>query len=122
MQSLRGERRQDIGIVAADEACRARGLLGEVREPLLGLRVAVDADELAAGAEPVGDEAGVAARAERAVDRGLARGGVERLDQLAGEDGDVQSWHVDYKCHGFTGVPEASRCADSPTVDSESCS
>ena len=46
------------------------------------------------GAEAVGDQARVAARAERAVDGDLARLRVERLDQLAGEDRDVGLGHV----------------------------
>ena len=45
-------------------------------------------------AEAVRHEAAVAARADRAVDRDLARVRVERLDQLPGEDGDVGAWHV----------------------------
>ena len=46
------------------------------------------------GPDPVGDEARVAAAAQRAVDRDLARLRVQRLDQLAGEDRDVRAWHV----------------------------
>ncbi len=46
------------------------------------------------GPEPAGDEARVARRAERAVDRDLAGLRIERLDQLAGEDRDVGLGHV----------------------------
>ena len=61
---------------------------------LLGERVAVDADQQAGRAEAVGDQARVAAGAERAVDGDLARLRVERLDQLAGQDRDVRARHV----------------------------
>ena len=57
----------------------------------LGLRVAVDADQLARGADPVGHQARVAAGAERAVDRDLAGRGIEQVDQLAGQHGDVDA-------------------------------
>ena len=73
---------------------RQDDLGGELGERLLGERVAVDADEQAGGPEAVGDEAGVAAGADGAVDRDLARLRVERLDQLPGEDRDVRAWHV----------------------------
>ena len=48
----------------------------------------------AGGADAVGDETGVAAGAEGAVDDGLAGLRVECLDQLAGEDRDVGLRHV----------------------------
>ncbi len=67
---------------------------GELGERLLGQRVAVDRDQRAGRAEAVGDEARVAAGAERAVDRDLAGLRVERLDQLRGQDRDVDAWHV----------------------------
>ena len=56
---------------------------GERREALLGERVAVDRDERARGAEPLGEQARVPAVAERAVDRRLAGLRVEQLEQLA---------------------------------------
>ena len=83
-----------MGEVGAQEARAAGHLGGELGEGLLGERVAVDADEQAGGAEAVGHEAPVAARADRAVDGDLPRVRVERLDQLPGEDGDVGTWHV----------------------------
>ena len=46
---------------------------GQLGEALLGDRVAVDPDQRPAGADPLGDQARVAAAADRAVDRGLAR-------------------------------------------------
>ena len=69
-------------------------LARQLVEALLGGGVAVDADERAGGPDPVGDEARMAAVAERAVDRDLARLRVEQLDQLAGQDRDVWACHV----------------------------
>ena len=46
------------------------------------------------GPEAVGDQARVAAAAERAVDGDLARLRVEEVDELAGEDRDVGGGHV----------------------------
>ena len=89
-QPLRVQRRQDVGVVAGDEARRAGHLGREAGELLRRLRVAVDADQLAARADPVRHQPGVAARAEGAVDRDRARLGVEHLDQLAGQDRHVQ--------------------------------
>ena len=80
--------------VRAQEARLARHLGGELGEGLLGERVAVDRDQRAGGTDPVGDQPGVAGGAERAVDGDLARLRVERLDELAGEDGDVRAGHV----------------------------
>ena len=56
--------------------------------------IAVDRDQRARGAEPVGDQPGVAGGAERAIDRDLARMGVERFDELARQNRDVRAWHV----------------------------
>ena len=47
-----------------------------------------------AGPEPVGDQARMAGRAERAVDGDLPGLGVERLDELARQDRDVYAGHV----------------------------
>jgi hypothetical protein len=80
--------------VGAQEAGLARDLRGELGEGLLGERVAVDRDQRPGGADAVRDQAGVARRAERAVDCDLARLRVQRLDELPGEDGDVRAWHV----------------------------
>ena len=66
----------------------------EFREMLLGRRVAIDADQRPAGPEALGDEPRVTRAADRAVDRGLARTRVERLDQLARENRDVGGGHV----------------------------
>jgi hypothetical protein len=83
-----------VGEVRAQEA-RAAGHLGGKRgEGLLGERVAVDPHQQAGGAEAVRHEAPVAARAHGAVDGDLALVGVEGLDQLARENGDVGAWHV----------------------------
>ena len=80
--------------VGAQEARLARDLGGERGERLLGERVAVDRDQRAGGADPVGDQARVAGGAERAVDDDLAGLRVQRLDQLPGEDRDVRAGHV----------------------------
>ena len=94
LEALVAQLLEPVGEVGADEARAALDLGGELGERLLGERVAVDADEQPGGAEALGDEAAVAARAHRAVDRDLARLGVQSLDQLPGEDGDVRAWHV----------------------------
>ena len=65
---------------------------GELAPALLGGRIAVDGDQLALGADALGDQAGVAAAAEGAVDEGLPRAGVEDVDQLGGENGLVFLW------------------------------
>ncbi len=57
-------------------------------------RIAVDRDQRAGRAEPVGDEACVPGGAERAVDRDLAGLGVERFDELTRQDRNVCAWHV----------------------------
>ena len=67
---------------------------GELGEGGLRQRVAVDADQQAGRAEAVGDEPRVAGGAEGAVDRDLAGLRIERFDQLAGEDRDVDAGHV----------------------------
>ena len=79
----------------------ARVVVGERREVLLGERVAVDRDVGPVRAEVVGDEARVAARAERAVDGGLAVTGPQQVEQLGGEDGDVRGGHLSQ--HGSVG-------------------
>ena len=72
----------------------ARKLCRELREAVLGGRIAVDRDQRPARPDPVGDEPRVAPSAERAVHRHLARLRIEELDQLAGEDRDVGLGHV----------------------------
>ena len=67
---------------------------GERGEGGLGGRVAVDRDQRSGRAETLGDEPRVAGAAERAVDGGLARLRVQRLDQLTGENRDVRLGHV----------------------------
>jgi hypothetical protein len=49
---------------------------------------------VAGRAQAIGHQARVAAAAERAVDRELARLGVEEVDELAGQDRDVRGGHV----------------------------
>ena len=66
---------------------RQGDLGGELGEGLLGERVAVDGDEQPGGAEALGDQPRVTARAERAVDGDLARLGVERLDSSPARTG-----------------------------------
>ena len=85
------ERADEIG---ADEAGLAWDLGGELGEPLLGERVAIDPDQRAAGPIRSAIRPRVAAAADRAVDRDLPRPRVEQLDQLAGEHRDMRRGHV----------------------------
>jgi hypothetical protein len=80
--------------VGAQEAGGARDLGGERGERLLRERVAVDPDQRPRRADALGDQAGVAAGAERAVDHDVAGARVERVDQLARQHGDVGLGHV----------------------------
>ena len=80
--------------VGAQEAGSRRGIGGELAPALLRGRVAIDRDQLALGADPLRDQAGVAAAAEGAVHERLARAGVEDVDQLGGEDGIVFDGHI----------------------------
>jgi hypothetical protein len=65
-----------------------------VLEALLGRGVAVDRDQRAGGAEPVGDAPRVAAGAERRVDRHVPRAWREKLERLVSQDGDVRRGHL----------------------------
>ena len=76
--------------------------MGELVEARGGGRIAVDADQLALGPEPVGDQARVPAAAERAVDDRLTGARIEQIDQLGGKDWDVIGGHVGEGKHGFT--------------------
>ena len=67
---------------------------GEVGEALLGDRVAVERDQRPGGAEALGEQARVAAAAERAVDDDVARARVRELEDLVRQDGDVLGGHV----------------------------
>ena len=60
----------------------------------LGGRVAIDGDQRPGRADALGDQAGVTARTEGAVDGDLAGARVKRLDQLTGEDRNVRLRHV----------------------------
>ena len=101
---------QAVGERGVDEARGAGDLGGEGLEVLLGDGVAVDRDQRAGRAEALGDEAGVAAGAERAVDGDLAGLRVERLDQLAREDRDMGGGHVirDSEHHAVAGASNAA--------------
>ena len=103
------EQLERLGVAGADEAHRAGGLAGERREALLGERVAVDRDERPGGAEPLGEQPGVPAVAERAVDRRLPGLRVEQLEQLAGEHGRVRP-----AARAGTRAPSGSRAARAP--------
>ena len=94
LEALLAQQLEAVREVGADEARAALDLGGELGERLLGQRVAVDAHQQPGRPEALGDQAAVAARADRAVDRDLARLRVQSLDQLPGEDGDVRAWHV----------------------------
>ena len=78
----------------ADEARGGLHVGCEVGEALGGRGVAVDRDEGAARPDAIGQQAGVAARAERAVDDDLAGLRIEQLDRLAGEHRHVRNGHV----------------------------
>ncbi len=92
--ALLGEQRERLGIAAADEAHGARDLVGELHEALLSLGVAVDRDECPFRPKALGDHARMSSPAKGAVDRQLAGLGVEQLEQLLGEHGDVRGGHV----------------------------
>src|SRR6185437_7688463 len=79
------QRAKSCNEVGPDEERAARGLGGEAVEALLRGRVAVDPDQGPFRAEALGDQPRVAAGAEGAVDRGLAR--------LGSEDGSVFAGH-----------------------------
>ena len=70
-----------------------------------GGRVAVDADERPGRPQPVRHEARVTACPEGAVDRRLAGRRVGQVDQLAGEDRDVDARHVKKDCQGARSPP-----------------
>ena len=76
-------------------------LLRELGEALGGDRVAVDRDERAGRADPLAEQARVAARAERAVHDGLTGLRVEQLDRLAGQHRHVGNGHVKQCCQGM---------------------
>jgi hypothetical protein len=77
-----------------DEARPAGDAGGQLGEALLRQGIAVDRDEQPLGTEPAGDQLGVPAGAEGAVDRRLPRPRIRELDELAGEDRDVDGGHV----------------------------
>ena len=72
----------------------------ELGEALGGDRVAIDRDQRAGRADPIGQQARVTARAEGAVDDGLTGLRVEQLDRLAGQDRHVRNGHVKQCCQG----------------------
>ena len=78
--------------VGADEPRVAGDLGGELGEPLLGDRVAVDPDQRAGRPDPVGDQPGVTASAERAVDGGLAGPRVEQSRSARRRGPGCASW------------------------------
>ncbi len=88
------ERGQNIGEVAVDERGRTGKVGLELREALACRGIAIDADQRARRAEPVGDQARVPATAEGAVDCELAGLRVAEGDELRCEDWDVLGWHV----------------------------
>ena len=88
------EQLQRLGVAAADETHRARHLLCELGEALLGDWVAVDRHQRPARPQALGDQARVATAAEGAVDRDLTRLGIQDIDQLTREHGDMGGGHV----------------------------
>ncbi len=83
--ALAGQLFERLGVARANEAQRARRLGGQRGEALLGQWIAVDCHERAAGTQVLGEQAGVAAVAEGAVDSRLAGLRVEQPEQLAGQ-------------------------------------
>ena len=94
MDALSPQALQGGDKVGAQEAGPAGRLGGEFPPALFRGGIAIDGDQLAVRAEPLGNQAGVAAAAEGAVDEGLARARVEQVDELLGEDGFVILGHV----------------------------
>ena len=84
-----GQRGDEVG---ADEARLARDLGGQRGEALLGQRVAVDADQRAGRPEPVGDQPGVTAAADRAVDGGLPRARIDAGRSARRREPGCASW------------------------------
>ena len=80
--------------VAAHEARLACRFGGQLREALLGDRVAIEADEEALGPQALGDQPRVTGAADGAVDGHVARTRVEQLEHLVREDGLVRCGHV----------------------------
>ena len=73
------------------------------------------------GTDPLGDEPRVAAGAEGAVDRDLARARARQIDQLTGEHGYVRARHVKKDCQGAPSPPRSPRRGPPAPPASASC-
>ena len=93
-QPLVAQQREAGGEVGADEAGLAGDIGRQLGKALLGERVAVDPDQRPGGADAIRDQPRVTGAADGAVDGNRSRSGVEKLDQLAGQDGHVRRCHV----------------------------
>ena len=80
------------GELAVEQPHPGRRRPAEPLEVRRDRRVAVDRDQLAVAAQPADEQLGMAARAECAVDQGLARLWVERREHLVGENRNVVSF------------------------------
>jgi hypothetical protein len=67
---------------------------GELAPALLGGGISIHGDQLPVGADPLGDQKGMAAAAEGAIHEGLPRAGIEDIDQLCGENGLMFGGHI----------------------------
>src|SRR5439155_12961328 len=81
----------EVGMEEAHPRCRA-GRSDAPAGELEVARVGIDADQEAAGAEPMCDGRRVPAAAERAVDDGLARLKIQPVERLPQEDGVVAAF------------------------------
>ena len=86
-QALGNEQLERLGVAAAQEANRAGQLAGERVKALFCQRIAVDRHERAGSPQALGQQSGMAAIAEGAVDRDLAGPWIEQLEQLVREHG-----------------------------------
>src|SRR4051794_33303727 len=107
LDPLLGQQLEPVREGGADEAHLARDLVGELEEAVAGDGVAVDRDERPRRPEPLGDEPGVAAGAEGAVHDDVPRPRACEVDELAGQDGDVQHGHVKQCGHSAAPSPAA---------------
>jgi len=98
--ALLAQLREALGERRPDEARVARQLGRELGEALLGDRVAVDRDQRDGRPEAPGDQPRVTARAERAVDCGLARLRIEHIDELGRENRYVVGGHLNQHGRG----------------------
>ena len=100
-----GEGRVEVG---ADEPRLGGDVVRDLLEALGCGRIAIDRDQRAGGADPLGQQPRVAAASERAVDDRLARSGIGLADHFRGKDWDVLGRHVGQGHHSHY-VPSRPR-------------